>query len=450
MANFHTNLVVIAADDCDMAGVLGLCARNLAACPERTRFSCPNLGRYESAAALFRLLAGHLEGCCEVALSGVAARDPEAGLGPEARPAGDSAAVRLDRYGAALVLSLRYETASGSGTEDLDGFFSLLDAGRYGVAALDADEADGYSTVSVLNGLHPGGGSLRGCGQARVDALVDAAALEEDARRLSGVARDGMADLAELAYAVAVCRWPEYESAQHATRMREYYDRLGEGEADAFDAWYQERFPQEIDYEQAYDRRCGAAAGGRPAGRIDWASPEAADSPRALACLADAVALLPLHALLDYDHHEVNQEAIASVLAGDELVVTSVWGERGASPPVELVVSTPDGEELGHLGAAGELWSRFSWDLGTEDVVAAVACLLPHLTARADKVVPRDLKSRRTPHSTFIVRIDLAAGAHDRMGKEACALLALPCAKRGRSSVTVRDGEGAGAWAVGR
>lgn len=178
MANFHTNLFVVAANEQDMLKVLKLSARNFAACADTTQFSLENFEQYGSVSALYRQLKGYFEGWYEYALSGVSGGtetgavtwgvnelgrkalsggserltsyyrnrtgNPDLEISvvnaPTARPLSDSADVRLDEYAGTFVLSLGYSTAWEPNSGDVDAFFTLLEAGDYGVAFLDADE----------------------------------------------------------------------------------------------------------------------------------------------------------------------------------------------------------------------------------------------------------------------------------------------------------------------
>lgn len=451
MANYHTNLLVIAASERDMVKVLKLNVRNFLACAGKTRFALQGLEQYESAPALFGQLEGYFDGFYEVAFSGAASQDLREGA--DIQPSGESAQTKLNRYGGAFVLSLQYDGTSESNAADVDDFFSLLETGSYGVARFAAGEVSGYESVSVFNGMHPGGEPLELEKYARICGDVDAGVLEADARRLIEVPRESINDLAELAYAVAVCRWPEYESAQYDVCFRVFHDYQGSDNADDFDEWYQERFPQEIDYEEEYERRWSESSESWSAaeksffsmlpsfpiesGRIDWITPAAADLKLVGECLAEMVMRLPIHAMLDCDNYEVNQRAIASALAGDEVRITSSWSCSNFDEPVGLAVESLDGVEFGHLGG-GELWSKTDSRAPMKNMLCALACLLPYLTARIDKVMPIALRSGCAQCSIFIVRIELGGGLHERIEEGVRALLSQPCADRGRSSSVKR------------
>lgn len=169
--------------------------------------------------------------------------------------------------------------------------------------------------------------------------------------------------------------------------------------------------------------------------RIDWIAPKEADMKRAVQRFADMVRRLPMHAMLDYEGHGVNQDAIASALAGDEVLIASAWNDSNPGAPVDLVVESLNGVEFGHLRDS-DLWSEDDSCMSAGDMLASVACLLPHLTARVDKVVPIALRHARAQHSIFIVRIELRDGSYERIEEDARALLAQPWDKRdSRSSV---------------
>ena len=500
MANYHTNLFVVAASERDMLKVLRLCARNLLAYADETKLALEDLEGCESSAELYNQLRGSLEGWYYYALSGASAApahdadgpDADQGAGavtwgvnvssrayladgddrianylsnllgvpsseihvstaPTARPLSDAAESRFDEYAGTFVLSMTYSTAWEPNSEDIDAFFTLLEPGDYGVAFLDADEGDAYTLVSAFSGLHHGGCGLKDIASPSVDEDRDARDLQKDVEKCVQVRREDIHDLAELAYAVAVCRWPEYESAQHSYCTDDYYEHCQDGEEGNFERWYEENFPDYINYEEEYEKlypgeaKDGSidllAKGGRlsassiEAKRVDWISPSKDDLAQIGRCLAYMVRLLPIHVMLDDENHPVNQDAIASALAGDEVVITSTWLDSRSRAPVELVITTPDGVEYGRLGN-GHLWSMT--DSGGEMVnsSATIACLLPHLSARVDKVMPIALRSGSARHSIFIVRIELRDGSCDRIEEDARALLALPCGERdGRSSV---------------
>lgn len=511
MANFHTNLFVVAANEQDMLKILKLSARNFAACADTTKFSLENFERYDSAPALYRQLKEYFEGWFEYALSGVSGGaevgsvtwgvnelgrealsggserlasyfgnltgNPDIEISvvnaPTARPLSDSADVRLDEYAGTFVLSLGYSTAWEPNSGDVDAFFKLLEAGDYGVAFLDADEGDSYSEVSTLNGLHHGGQGLKDLDFSKTDECRNAGDLEEDAKKYVLIDREDIHDLVELAYSVAVCRWPEYESSRYSSLMDEYYDNLDEGEEDNFDEWYEDNYSEDINYEEEYEEcRLGRQGTGAKfddplefgdstflsarsseqssspleAKRINWIAPKEADLKRIAACLAEVVLRLPVHAMLDDENHEVNQGAIALALAGDEVRITSAWNESHRAAPVDLMVESLDGTLFGHLGGnetlgcmgAEFLWSKIGPFEHMVNWSAAIACLLPHLTARVDKAMPIALRTARAKHSIFIVRIELADGAYERIEEDMLALLSRPCSERSASSLVKR------------
>lgn len=502
MANYHTNLFVVAASERDMLKVLRLCARNLLAYADETRLALEDLEGCETSAEFYNQLRGKLEGYYTYALSGasrVLAHDGDgqgegarpstgavtwgvnefsravlfggadriaehygelAGIpsseirvetAPTARPLSDAAESRFDEYAGTFVLSMTYSTAWEPNSGDIDAFFSLLEPGDYGVAFLDADEGDAYTLVSAFSGLHHGGCGLKDIASPSVDEDRDARDLQKDVEKCVQVRREDIHDLAELAYAVAVCRWPEYESAQHSYCADDYYEHCQDGEEGNFERWYEENFPDYINYEEEYEKlypgeaKDGSidllAKGGRlsassiEAKRIDWISPSKGDLAQIGRCLAHMVRLLPIHVMLDDVNHAVNQDAIASALAGDEVVITSTWRDSRSRAPVELAITTPDGVEYGRLGN-GQLWSMTDSVGEMVNSSATIACLLPHLSARVDKVMPIALRSGHARHSIFIVRIELADGAYERIEEDALALLARRCSERNsRSSV---------------
>lgn len=494
MANFHTNLLVVAADEQNMLKLLKLCARNLLACADETRFSLGNIDQYESVVALYRQLHGYLDSYYWIALSGASGTTASPGTGgvtwgvnesgrealyggsdklasyfgsltgnpnieisvsvaSTARPLSESADVRLDSYASTFVFSMEYSTAWEPNSGDLDAFFGLLEPGNYGTAFLDADEGDSYTGVARFRGLRHGGRGLKDVDDSGADDYVDATELQKDAKKYVQIKREDIHDLAELAYAVAVCRWSEYESAQYSLVSDEYYESFGDDEEDNFDEWYEANYPQEINYEEEYMRahhldpnHDGAyvrtdigelSNSSLEAREIDWVSPKEADLSRIGGCLAEMVQRFPFHAMLDDENHEIYQDAIASALAGDEVRIASTWNDSGSGAVVELSAESMDGVKIGCLGGP-DLWSKNKPFEVARNSLASVACLLPHLTARVDKVMPIALRSGHARHSIFIVRIELADGAYERIEEDALALLARPCSERNSCSSVKR------------
>ena len=200
MANCHTNNLTIAASDEDMCKVLTRMAMNLAANKEITDFDLSCIEGLDNARDLYYEIGPAIDSwywCCfagapvpedasageslgwssstssaggfmaqlaamQMATQQYNAENPDGmsvGLTVTAavcRPLSDTASVELKRYGKNWVLKIDYSTAWAPNTEDVDTFFMGLPRGEYGVAFFDADEYDGYESISTFIGLHHG------------------------------------------------------------------------------------------------------------------------------------------------------------------------------------------------------------------------------------------------------------------------------------------------------
>lgn len=247
MANFHTNNLVVAADDDNMLAVLQTMAINLVSRSKETGYSDLLLDAPGPANAFSRMSgalsdwyyyalasapigseqwkADHpdyqkreIEGnpaCAGVVAAAESFADALLGarvsvrIEPSARPLSESAAVTMDRFGQTNVLRLSYSTANRSNFEDVERLFSMLPGGSYGLAFLDADEGDGYKEVAVFSGLSHGGlaGAEFECETMEVRRALD---LYDQAKELvrNDLALSG--DLVEVAASFAICNWSEF------------------------------------------------------------------------------------------------------------------------------------------------------------------------------------------------------------------------------------------------
>lgn len=204
MANYHSNLLVVVADNDNMLKVLGAVAANLSARASETGFDgdLHGVGRANEA---FGLLQGYMEydygyiftpnpiGSDEWmathkgsenselsgivnALFGVSAEALPDGVActfavaPSGRPLSETATVDMKRLGSLYYLAVHYSTAFESNLSDIDEFFEGLPGGEYGFAFLDADEYDGYQQTGVLVGKACGGETLSRVGANTIGA----------------------------------------------------------------------------------------------------------------------------------------------------------------------------------------------------------------------------------------------------------------------------------------
>lgn len=218
MANYHTNDLAIAADAENMKKVLLNFAANLAANSEETGFDFHDILGLRSAEGMYQAIESALTCYYWLAFSGApvdedlssdnslgwesstssasgyasqvealervfSSRFQDAGfkfgVRPSGRPMSEEASVELSRYGDRWVIQLYYSTAWEPNSSDIDSFFLGLPEGEYGVAFLDADEYDGYETISVFSGVHHGRALLHDAAEEGEDDSIDSHELWE-------------------------------------------------------------------------------------------------------------------------------------------------------------------------------------------------------------------------------------------------------------------------------
>lgn len=87
-------------------------------------------------------------------------------------------------------------TAWSPNAEDIDVFFMGLPQGEYGVAFYDADEYDGYESISVFSGLHHGCATLHAA-----EGDCESGTIEMDVLKAR---RDNYFEIEEVAHAAVV------------------------------------------------------------------------------------------------------------------------------------------------------------------------------------------------------------------------------------------------------
>lgn len=254
MANFHTNYFVIAANEEDMCKVLVRMAMNLAANKEYTGFDLADIEGLTTARDIYYQVRPAIDSSYIYAFAGAPILESvEAGedLGwtsptsskggfmmqlaamaqameqlnanapdgisismsitaPTARAMSDSASVGFAKYGDNWVLDVMYDTAWSPNSEDVDTFFRGLPEGDYGVAFFDADEYDGYESVSTFSGLHHGLAGMQTVeGEASFDVL-ESSDIKSQKRQLMGVSLASVDNVAELAKMSAIGGWNQF------------------------------------------------------------------------------------------------------------------------------------------------------------------------------------------------------------------------------------------------
>ena len=437
MANFHTDRLVIAASDEDMQKVLRRFAQNLAANAENTHFDLDSIDGVVSVRDLWRVVRPEIDAYYwlsfagapierDVAdagaeewgahqenrayLSSIAAAfgsltpktddnvDVALSFAPTARPMSDTADVNIDSYGGNWVLTVSYSTAWEPNSNDLNLFFMGLPEGLYGVAFFDADEYDNFETFNTFCGLHHGRAGMRAA-EIRTDDVVNASELKERKPWLAHVSRSEVSDLAELAEIEAVCGWSS--------------------------GWEDDE-----DYDSGYDG--SGHDGGDPLASwgysINWYNPSGSDLDRIDKAILSVLGRFPWVVGSTGAAYEGRESNVERLVPGQPIQLVADW----ASPyfhPCAIQTRDAKGQRLGNLDGNGG-----GMEL-SDNARTALACILPHVRACADKVEPRMILDSRKRNSTVIVRLELTDEPLEHIIDEAHELLGKASNQRTVSSV---------------
>lgn len=393
MANFHTNNLVIAANDEDMKKVLRQLALNLAANKESTEFDMSMLDGKTTVEEIYAEIGEVVESFYMLSLA------EEDRL--EGRGLSDTASVGLTRYGERLVFTLDYSTAGCNNTEDLDLFFLSLPDGEYGVALYDADEYDSYETVSVFSGfLHGGTPLIMATGEHLVlFDTVKSGELQSQKRKYDGIAKEGISDLAELARITAICGWTEFNNNDDA----------------CFDM---------------FSRRDNS----RPfLSNINWNTPQKDDLNLIDRFIVNSICLFPwCNSTIHFPGCDA--DCVERLFPGDTVVIESHWDSSGDPDKITFLIKSIDNIAIGSMGGdikiAGQ---RFTY-LNHNYSAAILSCLLSHLTATIYSLTPTSLRSKGISDPALTIRFDLEPVDLSTLLAEVHSLLNKACGERSLTS----------------
>lgn len=427
MANFHTNNLVITANEEDMKKVLARIAMNLAANEEHTHFSIDEIAGLNTAKELYHVVAPVVDAYYIFAFSGAPVPEDvtanaapgwttptssEAGFleqlqamiqaterfnenapeglsveliatEPVGRAMSDSADISLRRYGENWVLTIDYSTAWSSNCEDIDEFFMGLPTGNYGIAFYDADEYDGYRTISVLSGLHHGCDCVDETDDdyESENATIENSELKERKLNYAGISKSSVTDLAKLAKITATCGWTQFG-----------WDDFEDGDYGDDD---------ECDENADFVARCSDFE------RIPttiWENPQESDLKEIDKLILSAVGSFPWCYDVCHGFSSQGTETAEHLFPGDAVTVVSDWSTPEYPGRVFFHVLDDQGTQLAIIESWIQLYGDWQRDLHSS---AALACLLPHLTATVDELVPVSLRSKNVAEPKLSIRFDI-------------------------------------------
>ena len=437
MANFHENMLAIAANEENMCKVLVRMAMNLAANKEYTDFDMKDIAGLETAKELYYEVGPVIDSNYIFAFAGapvpegVAANatpgwtsstSSEGGFmkqlqammlateqfnenapegtslgltvtAPTGRGLSDSASVGFTRYGDNWLLTVNYSTAWSPNSEDLDVFCMGLPQGDYGIAFYDADEYDGYESVSVFSGLHHGCATMHAIEGNREWDTIETGDLKSRKRDYSGISKSGIDDIAELAKIGATCSWSEW--GWEDDDDDDYYDDYDSDDGDeSVNLW------------------------DRPS--INWANPKEKDLRKIDGIMFNAIGSFPWAHRIDGGFTPKGNEAAEHLFPGDVVSVVSDWTMAETPGKVVFKICDENGNVIGNMGSWMDLFE--GWE-ERDSSSAALACILPHLRATVNELVPVSLRNKGVEGPNMSVRFDLEPINAEELIAETHALL---------------------------
>lgn len=463
MANFHSNLLVIAANEGDMRKVLLRFASNLVANKDESGFDQSDFSESEPLTELFETVSWGIDSCYWLAFAGAPnGQSLEEGntvqTTPTTRPSSDTAAVNHTRHGDEYALSICYDTAWYANDEDVDVFFKGLPSGEYGVSFFDADEGDGYNKVNVICVLHHGQAILNsydfslddnvgmyitdpktgldrfvGIDEMSEDQFNDfvqgatvcyhgpikgARELKEEAEDRSSTGGHAIPGLAKLSYSVAVSDWFRYVD---------------------YDDWeVPEKLPcaesPRVKEEDEDNKSCDlSGVESNPFSymgpMLHWEHPDSDEYARIDETILATITRFPWVVGSTGAAYEGREKNVERLIPGQPIKLVADWANLYFNP-VAIQTQTASGERLGNLDDRGGGMQL------SDNARAALACILPHVRAYADEVEPlMTIWDGHKRNSTVIVRLELTDEPLDNILDEVHELLKRATNRRGVTSV---------------
>ena len=436
MANYHTNDLAIAADTENMKKVLLNFAANLAANSEETGFDFHDILGLRSAEGMYRVIESALTCYYWLAFSGVPVdEDPSSdnspgwesstssasgyasqvealerafssrfqdadfkfGVRPSGRPMSEEASVELSRYGDRWVIQLYYSTAWEPNSSDIDSFFLGLPEGEYGVAFLDADEYDGYETISVFSGVHHGRALLHDAAEEGEDDSIDSHELWELLKKGRAENRDEIDGLAHLAFNCAVSQWNDWGS----------WEEPYEDDYDDVDSWLEKL----------------------NAPLFNWDNPNEDEFEKISDYVIGVLSAFPFECEVTGAKYLGRNQNIEHCISGSEVCLKSDWN----SPYFKyagIELFDKEGRSLGNVGG---------YRNPSEDKRAVFACLLPHIRATVVNVETQSSRGDWRKQAHLDVRLELDPIDLPAVLEEMRSLLKLDPEKRSLSSAVSEE-----------
>lgn len=392
MANFHTNVVAIVAQQRDMLHVLQTMGHNLRSRAVATEFNVP-VDAFEDVDELFCSMRRDIEDwywLTFVPYDGPA-DDEEAAWQSDSRPLSESGDVRLWKRESLYALLMGYSTAWTDNGDDICEFMRLLPDGRYAFAHFDADEYDNYDCVWQF-AAHTTGDSGR-----QVATCIDSASKDELCEQFVRLTRTWEPseedDLADVAYNVALCGWMWYGSIGSVGYIPDETGVQAEAEALFGQTSLDKHFERVVEPPP------------EPEEPLCPLTPEKEVIDKIRTCLASMIAF-PLYLAIDNDHLADDGRPLEGLVAGRGAVLRV--GERYCGfGKLSVEALAEDGTLLGEV--TREFDHAHGWWRDIRWFTRALSSLGPFLSVTVEGVMPKSHWIGKTSAAgpNFVLRVEL-------------------------------------------
>lgn len=392
MANFHTNVVAIVAQQHDMLHVLQTMGHNLRSRVVATEFNVP-VDAFEDVDELFCAMRRDIEDWYWLAFVPYdgPADDEEAAWQSDGRPLSESGDVRLWKRESLYALLMEYSTAWVDNGDDVCAFMRLLPDGRYAFAHFDADEYDNYDCV-WLSAARTTGDSAR-----QVATCIDSASKDELCEQFIRLTRTWEPseedELEDVAYNVALCGWMWYGSIGSAGYIPDETGVQAEAEALFGQTSLDKHFERVVEPPP------------EPEEPLRPLTPEEEVIDQIRTCLASMIAF-PLYLAIDNGHLADDGRPLEGLVAGRGAVLRV--GERYCGfGKLSVEALAEDGTLLGEV--TREFNPAFGWWEDIRWFTRALSSLGPLLSVTVEGVMPKSHWIGKTSVAgpNFVLRVEL-------------------------------------------
>lgn len=370
MPNFHTNQLVISSDESGMLNVLKAIEKHFIVSKD-LEYDEPVIDDTTSVEEAYQLLYNCMDGCYYNIF------DDDS----TTRYISDTAIVSMQIINGQYTLAIEYATAWCSNYDAATWIFEDVGNGTYGFAFIDADEGDGYSSITISTfdiTIHEGDGKVY---NERFSTEQSDKFMKKIIESLASKASIRDCSQSELALFVAAAEWPEFTAfeekaaaiwGQNKTPIEGFDLRYREPNATKVARLLREKASS---FESIENWKSNSFY---DVYHIDWIDPKEEDLRKINETVLDLLCQFP-HEYTISDYWQNLDEGIDLLVPGDDILIESSWEDNAALHIIDKQKQKI--VDLKYLVSE----NKYSKN--------AIACLLPHLCATVQSI---DTPSTRT------------------------------------------------------